>query len=52
MRCAAIRKLLRQHQLQVMGSTFNSQAEVDRAIEQTADLMTSTVPHLTAYSAN
>jgi len=45
MRFAAIHKLLLQHQLQVMGPTFNSQAEVDRAIEQTAELMTSTIPH-------
>src|SRR5712692_4498887 len=45
MRFAAIHKLLRQHQLQVMGSTFNSPAEVERAIEQTAELMTSTIRH-------
>jgi hypothetical protein len=32
-RFAVIHKLLRKHQLQVMGSVFNSQAEVDRAYE-------------------
>lgn len=41
----AIHRLLRKHQLQVMGSEFNSQAEVDRAYEQTAELMTRTIPH-------
>jgi hypothetical protein len=44
-RFAVIHKLLRKHQLQVMGSVFNSQAEVDRAYEQTAELMTRSVPH-------
>ncbi len=44
-RFAAIHKLLRKHRLQVMGSEFNSQAEVDRAYEQTAELMTRTIPH-------
>jgi hypothetical protein len=44
-RFAAIHKLLRKHKLQVMGSVFNSQAEVDRAYEQTAELMTRTIPH-------
>jgi hypothetical protein len=44
-RFAAIHRLLRKHQLQVMGSVFNSQAEVDRAYEQTAELMTRTIPH-------
>lgn len=44
-RFAAIHKLLRKHRLQVMGSVFNSQAEVDRAYEQTAELMTRTIPH-------
>lgn len=41
----AIHRLLRKHQLQVMGSVFNSQAEVDRAYEETAELMTRTIPH-------
>jgi hypothetical protein len=36
-RFAAIHKLLRKHQLQVMGTVFNSQGEVDRAYEQTAE---------------
>ena len=44
-RFAVIHQLLRKHQLQVMGSVFNSQAEVDRAYEQTAELMTRTIPH-------
>jgi hypothetical protein len=44
-RFAAIHRLLRKHQLQVMGSEFNSQAEVDRAYQQTAELMTRTIPH-------
>src|SRR5208282_4466837 len=44
-RFAAIHKLLRKHRLQVMGSVFNSQAEVDKAYEQTAELMTRTIPH-------
>lgn len=41
----AIHTLLRKNQLQVMGSVFNSQAEVDRAYQQTAELMTRTIPH-------
>ena len=44
-RFAVIHKLLRKHQLQVMGSVFTSQAEVDKAYEQTAELMTRSVPH-------
>lgn len=44
-RFAAIHKLLRKHQLQVMGTVFNSQAEVDRAYEQTAEIMTRTIAH-------
>src|SRR5271154_6694511 len=44
-RFAAIYKLLRKHRLQVMGSVFNSRAEVDKAYEQTAELMTRTIPH-------
>jgi hypothetical protein len=44
-RFAAIHKLLRRHRLQVMGSVFNSPAEVDKAYEQTAELMTRTIPH-------
>ncbi len=44
-RFAAIHKLLRKHQLQVMGTEFNSQAEVDSAYEQTAEIMTRTIPH-------
>jgi hypothetical protein len=44
-RFAAIHKLLRKHQLQVMGTEFNSQAEVERAYEQTAEIMTRTLAH-------
>lgn len=44
-RFAAIHRLLRKHQLQVMGTEFKSQAEVERAFERTAELMTSTIPH-------
>jgi len=44
-RFAAIHQLLKKHQLQVMGTVFNSQAEVERAYEQTAELMTRTIPH-------
>jgi len=44
-RFEGIHRLLRKHQLQVMGTEFKSQAEVDRAYEQTAELMTRTIPH-------
>ena len=45
MRFAAIHKLLRKQQLQGVGTVFNSQAEVDRAYEQTAEIMTRTIAH-------
>ena len=48
-RFAAIHRLLRKHQLQVMGTIFNSQAEVDKAYEQTAELMTRTIPSLQQF---
>jgi len=44
-RFAAIHKRLREHRLQVMGEEFDSQAEVDKAYEQTAEIMTRTIPH-------
>jgi hypothetical protein len=44
-RFATIHKLLREHRLQVMGTEFNSLAAVERAYEQTAELMTRTIPH-------
>jgi hypothetical protein len=44
-RFAAIHSLLRKHQLQGVGTALNFQAEVDRAYEQTAEIMTRTIAH-------
>ena len=49
-RFAAIHLLLRKHQLQVMGTVFNSQADIDRAYEQTAELMTRAIPHESGHA--
>lgn len=48
-RFAAIHILLRKHRLQVMGSVF-TRAEVDKAYEQTAELMTRTIPHQAGHA--
>jgi len=44
-RFAAIHRLLRTHQLTVMPGPFYSQADIEKSYEQTAELMTSTIPH-------
>jgi hypothetical protein len=49
-RFAAIHELLRKHKLQFMGTVFNSQAEVERAYEQTAEMMTRTIPHESGHA--
>jgi hypothetical protein len=44
-RFIAIHKLLRKHQLSVMPGPFYSQADIHKAYEETAELMTRTIPH-------
>ena len=44
-RFAAIHRLLKAHQLSVMPGPFYSQTDIDKSYEQTAELMTRTIPH-------
>jgi hypothetical protein len=44
-RFAAIHRLLRIHRLTVMPGPFHSQADIDKSYEQTAELMTRSIPH-------
>jgi len=41
----AIHRLLKTQRLTVMPGPFNSQADIDKSYEQTAELMTRTIPH-------